>query len=174
MATIAEMKVDLRNWILTVFPTGNEAIWSKQGAPIPTGNFFVLTINNFKPYSWGYTDTSTDADGVQNISETSEFELEIDCYGNDAFSKLTDLQKSVLKPEILELFYAGDMAYVDVSPVQDTSTIYDNVWEIRANVSFRFRGQITTTTTPGYFDTVAVTVTAKLENEVKYTETFEI
>lgn len=174
MATLAEMKADLRSWILTVFPTGNEVIWSKQGAPIPVGDFFVLTLNNLKPYSWGYTDTSTDAAGVQNISETSEFDLEIDCYGNDAFYKLTALQTSVLKPELLELFYAGDMAYVDVSPVQDTSTIYDNVWEIRANVVFRFRGQITTTTTPGYFDTVVVKVTAKLEDEIKYTETFEI
>lgn len=174
MATIAEMKADLRSWILTEFPTNNEIIWSRQGAPIPTGDFFVLTLNNMRPYSCGYTDTSTNANGVQNISETSEFTLEIDCYGTDAFSKLAALQTSVLKPETLELFYAGDMAYVDSSAVEDTSTVYDNVWEIRASVSFRFRGQITTTTTPGYFDTVVVKVTAKLEDEVKYTETFEI
>lgn len=175
--TLATIRATIVAWLKLVRPT-DTVVFTKQNGPeikVPECVYVDITRIIVKGNP-SYGSRVEDVSGKEVVTDEIKVYTTLIFRGEDPMQKAMDVQKSLLKHEINELFLAQDIApEITETEIVDTSEVDTNKWFKEAQMPIAFSASIDTDSDTGYYDSIYVTVTVKdqLQN-VKYEETFTL
>ena len=136
-------------------------MWADQDAPMPSGSYITLRINNSTRIGEDYVSIPSPTTNLVSVIGNRELVVEVQGYGAGVSQVIEDMRTSLSKITVQDFFRSKSLVCVDSTPVLNLAVVVDSQIEERRMFEITLRTTEEVTDDVGFITTVRGTGTVK-------------